>query len=115
MPIQGMLSSQSNHPHPRFASMFKRFFDGSGLTLDQGVALIAPMLNAPEHDPRAKDRVFLIRCKDDIFPEAPFTKLKDWFDVPDEHCLLLDHGGHKAEGQHTVIVAQLIRWLDSLI
>src|SRR5271157_14759 len=114
MPIQEMLPSSAGRPRPRFASMFKRFFEGSGLTLDQGLASIAPMANVPEHDSRAKDRVFLIHCRDDFFPMVMFMKVKEWFDVPDEHCLMLDHGGHKAEGQSAIIVAQLISWLAAL-
>jgi len=112
MPIQAMESRPGGGSRPRIASMFKRFFNGSGLSLEEGLAMISPMSNAPKDDPRAKNRIFLIRCRDDIFPAEPFNNMKAWFGVPDEHCLFLDHGGHKAEGQHAIITAQLIRWLD---
>lgn len=63
-------------------------------------------------DPKNKDRLYLVHCKDDPLPFAEALKSKALAELPDENCLFLETGGHGFRAQETTITAVISKWLE---
>ncbi len=74
---------------------------------------------SPEYviDPKRKDmneRVFLIHAKDDsIVAFSEFEKLRATLNLPDNHVLVLEQGGHIGTRQELLITAEAIRFFGT--